>query len=61
VTGYADLIRNRHLSAISVRGYDAIIGNVPDDLKEKAKLWTCAEFVKYWVQRFNTEMRKAEV
>lgn len=51
--GVGDLLSHPAYLAVDIRGREAILGNVPDALREKAKHWTCAEFVRFWVNRFN--------
>ena len=57
--GLSDLLENPKKLAVMVRGHDAIVGNVPDKLKKQAEKWTCAEFVNYWVNRFNEVASKS--
>lgn len=59
--GMIELLRNPRQLAVKVRGHDAIIGNLPYGLRKQAEKWTCAQFVDYWVNRFNETMESEDV
>jgi hypothetical protein len=59
--GMIELLRNPRQLAVKVRGYDAIIGNLPSGQRKEAKRWTCEKFVGYWISRFNHVMEKVDV
>jgi ParB-like chromosome segregation protein Spo0J len=55
--GAPALFQNPNALAVDIRGHDAIIKNVPDNLKAQAETWTCSQFTNYWTNRFNQIMK----